>query len=292
MINYVIRGGVNMLKVLVENSQKEHLSFNADGLILPLKDYSVESITSFGIEEIKKIREKYSKEIFIKINKNLMNEDIEKVKDLLIELDKMNINGIFFYDLAILQLKKELNLKVDLIWNQTHMVNNYKTCDYYYSKGVKYALLGKEITLEEILEIIHKSKITSMVEVISRPSVAFSKRKLLTNYYKDLGKDASQELLVKEKISDNYYRVIEDKNGTCFYLNQITNGTSIIEKLLKNDCSYIILREYGVPDFQELVEDTLDYIKNECRDKTYVDKYKKLGDSTNFFFKKTIYKVK
>ena len=30
------------------------------------------------------------------------------------------------------------------------MVNNYKTCNYYHSKGVKYALLGKEITLEEI----------------------------------------------------------------------------------------------------------------------------------------------
>ena len=34
------------------------------------------------------------------------------------------------------------------------MVNNYKTCNYYHSKGVKYALLGKEITLEEIIEII------------------------------------------------------------------------------------------------------------------------------------------
>ena len=38
--------------------------------------------------------------------------------------------------------------------------------------------------------------------------------------------------------------------------------------------------------------DTNEYIENGCMDDTYVDKYKKLGDSTNFFFKKTIYKVK
>ena len=74
---------------------------------------------------------------------------------ILVQLDKMNITGVFFYDLAVLELKRELNLNIDLVWNQTHMVNNYKTCNYYYSKGVKYALLGKEITLDEILEIIN-----------------------------------------------------------------------------------------------------------------------------------------
>ena len=52
------------------------------------------------------------------------------------------------------------------------------------------------------------------------------------------------------------------------------------------------MREYGIPNFLELVNDTSLYISNSCCDTNYVDKYKKLGDSTNFFFKKTIYKVK
>ncbi|MBQ3306753.1 MAG: U32 family peptidase [Bacilli bacterium] len=281
-----------MLKVLVENAQKDNLSFDADGLILPLKDYAVESIETFSLDEIKNIRDTYTKEIFIKINKNLMNEDIEKVKSILLELEKLNITGIMFYDLAILQLKKELNLKLDLVWNQTHMVNNYKTCDYYYDKGVKYAYLGKEITLEEIIEIIKKSKITSIVEVISRPSVGFSKRKLVTNYYKDLEKKATSSLLVKEKVTGEFYDVVEDSNGTCFYLDKIVNGTSIIEELFEKDCRYIVLKEYGIDSFNELVTDTIHYIQGECKDNSYLEKYKKLGDSTNFFFKKTIYKVK
>ena len=281
-----------MLKVLVENSQKDDLSLEADGIILPLKDYAVESIETFSLEEIKNIRDTYTKEIFIKINKNLMNEDIEKVKSILLELDKMDITGVLFYDLAVLQLKKELNLKLDLVWNQTHMVNNYKTCDYYYSKGVKYAYIGKEITLEEVIEIIEKSKITPMVEVISRPSVGFSKRKLVTNYYKDLEEEATSTIKVKEKVTGDFYRVVEDQNGTCFYLDKITNGTSVVKELYDNKCSYIVLKEYGISNFKELVIDTVNYIKGECKDSNYIDKYKKLGDSTNFFFKKTIYKVK
>jgi len=281
------------MKLLIEVSSKDNLYLEiCDGIILALDNYSVESQVSFSIDEIKEIKNNTSKEIFVKINKNLMNEDIEKVKEILIELDKIGINGVFFYDLAILELKRELGLSLDLVWNQTHMVNNYKTCDYYYSKGVKYALLGKEITLEEIIEIIKKSKITSMVEVVSKPSVAFSKRKLITNYYKDLGKEKSDELIIHEKITDSNYLLTEDSNGTSFYLDIVTNGTGVIKELFENNCQYIIMREFGVDSFNELVSDTKNYISNNCVDIDYVSKYKKLGDSTNFFFKKTIYKVK
>ena len=279
------------MKILVEYANRFN-STKADGIILPLKDYSVESVYYYTLEEIKEIKNQYNGEIFIKLNKNFQNKDIDKLKEILIELDKLKVTGIFFYDLAVLELKRELDLDVDLVWNQTHMVNNYKTCDYYNSKGVKYALLGKEITLEEIIEIINSSSITSMVEVISRPSVAFSKRKLVTNYYNDLGKEVSKELLVKEKVSNEFYDVIEDENGTCFYLNKVTNGTSIIKDLFNNKCEYIIFREFGIDNFNELVDDSINYIKGNCLDDNYIEKYKKLGDSTNFFFKKTIYKVK
>ena len=42
-------------------------------------------------------------EIFINLNKNFFNDEIENLKEVLLELDTLNIKGIFFYDLAILQ---------------------------------------------------------------------------------------------------------------------------------------------------------------------------------------------
>ena len=280
------------MKLLVELSNKNNLNLNCTGFILPLKDYSVESTISFTMEEIENIINKYNKEIFIKINKNLFNKDISIIKDILIKLDKLNVKGIFFYDLAILQLVKELNLNIDLIWSQTHMVNNYKTCNYYYSKGVKYALLGKELTLNEIKEIIKLSKINCMVEVISKPSVAVSHRRLITNYFQALGKNSTDKLQVMEKISNLKFNLIENNNDTSFFLDTITNGTSIIKDLYVVNCPYIIIREYGIGNFRELISDTMKYISNGCIDNCYIKKYEKLGDSTNFFFKKTIYKVK
>ena len=91
------------MKLLIEVSEKNNLLLDeVDGIILPLDGYSVESTCYFNLEEIRNILSNKKNEVFIKINKNLMNEDIEKVSEILIELDKLGIDGILFYDLAIL----------------------------------------------------------------------------------------------------------------------------------------------------------------------------------------------
>lgn len=283
------------MKLIIEPSNKKNLYLDkVDGIILSLQDYSVQSLVYYSLEEIKKIVTSTDKEIFININKNLSNNDIANLTEVLKELDTLNIKGIFFYDLALLQIKKEQNLKTDLIWNQTHMVNNYKTCNYYCSRGVKYALLGKEITLEEILEIIKNTEIIPMVEILSLPSVAFSKRKLLTNYYKDLKKEPKKALAVTEKVTDTIYQVTEDCNGTSFFQKDVMNGTGIIKDLYAAGLKYIIMRGYGLEEnvFAEVLADTMTYIANSCNDESYITKYQQLWPNTNFFFKKTIYQVK
>lgn len=275
------------MKLLVEPSNKE-FSYNSD-LILGLKNYSNQSIVEFTIEEIEKLSKEH--EVFVKLNKSFSNDEIKDLEEVMKKLDKMNIKGVFFYDLALVQIKRDLNLNLDLIWDESHMVNNYKTCNYYYNLGVKYALLSKEITMDEIEEIMKNTTITPMVEVVSIPSIAFSKRKLLTNYYKDMNKKVKNKLDIEDKISKQTMEVIEEESGTSFYLKHILNGTSIIKNLYELDCKYIIFREYLIEEFNELVEDTKKYIEGNCLDDNYIEKYKKLGDNMGFFYKKTIYRV-
>ena len=282
------------MKLLIECSSKENLYTNkTDGIILPLEGFSVESKCFFSMTEIKDIKDKSSCMVFVKVNKNFMNEEIDDLKKILQELDDCGVDGVFFYDLAVLEIKNELNLQLPLVWNQTHMVNNYKTCDYYYSKGVSYALVGKEITLEEIKEIVQNSHISVMVEVVSKPSVAFSKRKLITHYYQDLGKAKKNDMIIHERGTNQDYELFENQDGTSFFLDIVTNGTSVIKDLFDIDTPFIIMREYGLENiFSQLIQDTMNYISTGCNDSSYVEKYKMIGDSTNFFFRKTIYKVK
>ena len=54
------------------------------------------------------------------------------------------------------------------------------------------------------------------------------------------------------------------------------------------------MKDYGISTllFEDLLVDTKKYIEGNCQDSSYIDKYKKLGDNTGFFFKKTIYQVR
>lgn len=283
------------MKVLVEVANKDVSNYVSvcDGVLLGLEKFSVLNTVVFSLDEIKKIVSQYPDlDIFIKMDKNLFNHELDGVKQVLLELERLPIAGVFFYDLAILELKQGLSLSFDLVWSQTHMVTNTRTCDYYHQQGVSYALLSKEITLEEIMDISKLSSIHTIVEVVSLPSVAYSRRKLLHNYYDDLEGSGSSVLSVLEKVTNKNYLVKEEEGGTGFYLDEVLNGTSVISSLYQAGVDYVLLREMGISGFFELVLDTKKYISGGCCDDTYVDKYKKLGDSTGFFFKKTIYRVK
>lgn len=283
------------MKVLVEVTNKEISNYidSCDALLLGLENFSVLNSVTFSLTEIREIINKYPKmEIFVKMDKNIFNKEIDEVRRVLLELDQMSIRGVFFYDLAILELKQELSLSLDLVWSQTHMVTNTRTCDYYFHQGVHYALLSKEITLDEIVSIAKESSISTIVEVVSLPSVGYSRRRLVHNYYEDLGEKGSSTLSVLEKITNKNYLVKEEENGTGFLLDEVLNGTSVISSLYQADVDYVLFREEGIPSFLELLHDTKKYIVDGCSDASYVEKYKKLGDSTGFFFKKTIYRVK
>lgn len=283
------------MKVLVEVMSKEISNYidSCDALLLGLENFSVLNSVTFSFNEIKEIVKQYPKiEVFVKMDKNIFNSEVEEVRRVLLELEQMSVCGIFFYDLSLLQLKQELNLSIPLIWSQTHMVTNSRTCDYYYHQGVRYALLSKEITLDEITSIAKESAIGTIVEVVSLPSVGYSRRKLVHNYYEDLGDTGSSTLSVLEKITNKKYLVKEENSGTGFLLDEVLNGTSVISDLYQANVDYVLFREERIPSFLELIRDTKKYIAGGCSDGSYVEKYKKLGDSTGFFFKKTIYRVK
>ena len=284
------------MKLLCDISTKNidsYINSGVDSFILNLRDFSVSGDVYFSLDEIKNITNKYDKEFFVNINKNMFNSDLDKLELILFELSKLNIKGILFYDISILQIKKKNNLDINLVWYQEHMTTNYNTCNYYFDRGVKYTFLSSEITLEEIIEIKNKSNINPFVFIFGMNHVAFSRRKLITNYYKNLKFKAHIDIL--EKVSNDKYLVMEDKNGSSFILNKVMNGTSVIKELYDNKFEYIVFREIGMDhlSFLELLDDTKKYINDECNDSNYLVKYEKLyGNETGFLFKKSIYRVK
>lgn len=274
------------MKILIKPTNSINEYKEADGFVLPLSSFSVDYKNTYTLEEIKNIISETDKEVFVVINKMIENDEVESLKDVLLELDKLKINGVFFYDLSVLELKKELNLNIDLVWNNTHMVTNYYTSNYYYDKGCKYSYLSNEITIDEIIEFKKNAKAKLIFMLLGYPVVSFSKRKLLTN------SDFDKELKIKEPKSLQEYKVIESEFGTTFKYNKIRNNASCLKELIDNKMDYIYLIEDDInhDSFLEALKLTKEYIDNNNLD--YVNKMRDIfGSDTGFLYRKTIYKV-
>lgn len=257
---------------------------NAQAFLFGLKNFSYTTKINLNINQIKKIKKQTDKEIFIKIDKNIFNKDLEKLKQNLIEIDKLNINGIMFYDLSVMSIAKNLNLKTPLIWNQNYFVTNYKTCKYYEKEGIQGAVISSEITKEEILEIRKNTKLTLFVNIFGYQMMAFSKRKLITNYFKYLKKkNLKKKNYIIEK--DKKYRIIETKEGTIILSDKILNGIKYKQLFEDNNINYLILDQTMIKDRSFLK--TLDIINNNKQEEIPIENTDEL-----FLNKKTIYKVK
>lgn len=274
------------MKILIKPTNSINEYIEADGFVLPLLNFSVDYNNYYSIDDIKQIVNETDKEVFVVINKMIENEEVESLKEVLLELDKLKINGVFFYDLSVLELKKELNLNIDLVWNNTHMVTNYYTSNYYYDKGCRYSYLSNEITIDEIIEFKKNAKAKLIFMLLGYPVVSFSKRKLLTN------SNFEKELKIKEPKSLQEYKVIESEFGTTFKYNKIRNNASCLKELIDNKIDYIYLIEDDInhDSFIEALKLTKEYIDNNNSD--YVNKMRNIFRSdTGFLYRKTIYKV-
>lgn len=288
------------MKYIIIPNTKEEIQFyqkkGIDTFIVGLEHYAV-NYPTFTMDEMKELSG--NSNLFIAVNKNIFNSELEDIKEKLIELSKLSILGVLFYDIGILNLVIENKISIELVWHQTHMVTNYNTCNYYYDKGVSYGFLANEITLEEILEIKKKTKMKLMVEVFGYPMMSHSRRSLLSNYLKSVEKEKENRIYhLKEK--EDTYLLKETENGASILFGKPVNGTRPLFELLENGIDYIVLDMQEIEqEIGEKVVDTYNYILNhkeniekEEKEKIIQDMNELVGDYTNFFYQKTIYKVK
>ena len=284
-----------MTKLLLEaNTEIRNIDY-FDGMVIGLKDYSIGYKYIIDIDEIEDFVNKYKDyEVFVAINKNISNSELQDLEKILIKLNKINIKAVLFYDLAVLYLKQRLKLDIDLVWNQTHMVTNYNTCNYYYGEGCKYAYLSSEITLDEMLEIIDKSKISTIVKIFGYSTIAHSKRKLLTNYFKYLKKKKKKDMYqIEEKNLGTKYNVLETDNGTTIFEAKLLNGIEPLFKL-NGKADYLVMEDDGSDIFKAALVVYKDAINKKISSDEAVLKINQiyLNTTTGFFYKKTIYRVK
>lgn len=280
-----------MKLIIMPRSKEEILNTKdiVDGYMLGVENLSINMPNYFKIEELFNILEEVKdKEFFIALNKNMHNEDIPKLKELMIKLDNYKVN-IAYYDIAVVNIKKENNLNNDLVWYQEHLTNNYITSNYWYEHGAKYTILSNEITKEEILEIKENAKGLVMYQIFGYLPMFVSRRHLVKNYLETFDiKDNSNMYYLEHK--GEIYPTIDNENGTISYTSKILNGIKEVPNL---NLDYMILNSFMIEE--NIFLDIVKMYKNVAKDN--VLEYEeiinnKLHTDYGFLYKETVYKVK
>ena len=277
---------MKVLGVIKDNNYLEYLNSGLDGLILPLENFSVDYFKYYSISFIKEYKKNTNKLCFVVINKMIFNNELDSLFKVLKELENIKVDGVFFYDLAVLSLVKENSLNLNLIYNATHMVTNSDTINLYYDLGVKGAYLSNEITKDEILNIRNNTKSDLFILLLGNPVVAMSRRSLLTSYFINKNKIKEDIITIKEPKSGQEFLVKEDSNGTTFFYNKRLNLSNVYKELVGNNINYGIIEQgnFDNNQYKELIKSFVNF------DKKKIDNL--AGHNRGFLYRETIYKVK
>lgn len=140
---------------------------------------------NFTIEELKeavKFVHEHNKKIYVTVNVVLHNKEIGLVENYLKELDSIGVDAIIASDPTIVSIALEnTNLEVHLSTQQSTL--NIEAVKYWKENGVKRIVLGREVSREEIKEIIDNVDIDIECFIHGAMCAGYSGRCVLSNYF-------------------------------------------------------------------------------------------------------------
>lgn len=165
---------------------KVTLLYGADAVYLGGKLYNLRAnATNFSLEDLKEgcqFAHKLGKKVFLTLNIVFHNEDILGVNDYIRDVVEAGIDAFIVSDLAIIRYIKEHYPQVEVHLSTQASTMNYEAALFYKSMGVDRIVLARELSKDEIKEIIDKASIDIEVFIHGAMCTCVSGRCSLSNY--------------------------------------------------------------------------------------------------------------
>ena len=179
-----------MIELLSPAGNLEKLKFallyGADAVYIGGQDYSLRAnAKNFSREELKEavsFAHTLNKKVYVTVNIVLHNEELDNLKDYLLYLDSINVDGIIVSDITVMKLHKELNLKLELHISTQASISNYETALFYKELGAKRLVLARECSKEDIKKIKEATKLDLECFIHGAMCTSISGRCVLSNY--------------------------------------------------------------------------------------------------------------
>lgn len=165
---------------------KVTLLYGADAVYIGGEKYSLRAnATNFTIEEIKNgcdFAHKLNKKVYLTLNIVFHNEDMFGVEEYIKEVVEAGIDAFIVSDPFIISYIKENFPQVEVHLSTQNSTTNYKSVEYFKDEGIDRVVVARELSKNEIKEIIDKAGIDIEVFIHGAMCTCYSGRCALSNY--------------------------------------------------------------------------------------------------------------
>lgn len=217
-----------MTELLVTPKSVQHIEklieLGADAFVIGEEKFGLRLAGEFKEPELREAIElihAHGKKAYVAVNGIFHNEHIKDLEAYIDFLHELKADRIIFGDPAVVMSMKHRENPIPLNWSAETIVTNHFQCNYWGDRGSSRAVLARELSIDEVLEIKEKSNVEIEVQVHGMTCMFQSKRKLLGNYFmyqdqvmKIENRNENKDMLLYDEERSNKYPIYEDGNGT------------------------------------------------------------------------------
>ena len=161
--------------------------YGADACYIGGRNYSLRAnAKNFSIEEKQeavKYAHNLNKKVYVTVNIVFHNEDIKGIKEYLIALSEAKVDAIIVSDPLIIDIINDNNINLKVHISTQASTLNYEAVSFWKSQGVERVVLAREMSKNEIKEIIDKTGMEIETFVHGAMCSSYSGRCVLSNYF-------------------------------------------------------------------------------------------------------------
>lgn len=251
---------------------------------------------NYSLDELKKIsvycHENRIKK-YVSIDAFISEKQLDDLVEYLVFLKELRLDGIYFTDLGVFNLAKQVDMFKGLIFDPDTLITNSLDAAFFIKQDVG-VVLARELTFKEIEEIVKRNPGEVDLQVFGYLKMSYSKRKFLTNYFKHIGEEknfaGNKDLRIVEENRDYNLPIVEDDFGTRIYSDycllmyeELTKLRPYIKRAIVEDSfldSNIIIDV--VKDIRRLTGENAAFLKD-----SLINKYPNVTFSKGYLQQKT-----
>ena len=234
-------------------------------------------------------------EVHVLCNRILFDEDIPELMKYLGYLKEIEVDVIYYGDVAVYTIGKELDLLDKLIFMPGFILTNPQDVKAYLKQGIQRVEIANELTLEEKIAISDTCPKQVQVVLHGYLMMSYSRREFMSNYFSEI------EHVGNPKSDFNYYLVeetrehsmpiLETEYGTMIYSPYVLKSFHEIKRLSEKVSYFridgLFLEQAYILDVVKAYKRILagdDEIEVE---KEFIEKYPNLVHESGFYYQKT-----